>query len=315
MTCIPTRSSTGKINCWPRRLTFSAASRDQTMMRHIDELHLELPFAGARMSCDLLRAERFAVGRKHMTTLMQRMRITAATPQAEHEQTSAGALDLPVPAAHAGDHALESRLGDGQQLHPDGAWLRLSGRRDRLAQPTRAGLASVDLDGHGVLHRGRRRRRSPSTASRRSSTPTRAVSLGSGNRRNIDVYNTCRPHSSHRARTPDGGVLRDAASAFGRSSLAAQRPLIDRRELFRSSGPALLGSHRCEHSCGSKNRVCRDSFDDFQPTPSVKGERQPKPLRRPEYQPRLPLARGQTSCASFCGAQFSIPAAIDPPPR
>ena len=164
MTCIPTRSSTGRIDCWPRRLTCSAASRDQTLMR--------------------------------------RMGITAATPQAEHEQTSAGALDLPVPAAHAGDHALESRLGDGHQLHPDGAWLRLSGRRDRLAQPTRAGLASVDLDGHGVLYRGRRRRRSPSTASRRSSTPTRAVSLGSGNRRNIDVYNTCRPHSSHRARTP-----------------------------------------------------------------------------------------------------------------
>ena len=165
MTCIPTRSSTGRIDCWPRRLTCSAASRDQTLMR--------------------------------------RMGITAATPQAEHEQTSAGALDLPVPAAHAGDHALESRLGDGHQLHPDGAWLRLSGRRDRLAQPTRAGLASVDLDGHGVLYRGRRRRRSPSTASRRSSTPTGAVNLGSGNRRNIDFYNMRRPHSGHRARTPD----------------------------------------------------------------------------------------------------------------
>ena len=164
MTCIPTRSSTGRIDCWPRRLTFSAASRDQTLMR--------------------------------------RMGITAATPQARTRARRRRAFDLP-PAAHAGDHALESRLGDGQQLHPDGAWLRLSGRRDRLAQPTRAGLTSVDLDGHGVLHRGRRRRRSPSTASRRSSTPTRAVSLGSGNRRNINFYNMRRPHSSHRARTPD----------------------------------------------------------------------------------------------------------------
>ncbi|KGH21319.1 hypothetical protein P606_18700 [Comamonas thiooxydans] len=46
-------------------------------MRRIDELHLELPFAGARMLRDLLRAEGVVVGRKHMTTLMRRMAITA----------------------------------------------------------------------------------------------------------------------------------------------------------------------------------------------------------------------------------------------
>ncbi len=50
---------------------------DLKLMRRIDELHLELPFAGARMLRDLVRAEGFAVGRKHMTTLMRRMGITA----------------------------------------------------------------------------------------------------------------------------------------------------------------------------------------------------------------------------------------------
>jgi len=50
---------------------------DLKLMRRIDELHLELPFAGARMLRDLLRAEGVAVGRKHMTTLMRRMGITA----------------------------------------------------------------------------------------------------------------------------------------------------------------------------------------------------------------------------------------------
>ena len=50
---------------------------DLKLMRRIDELHLELPFAGARMLRDLLRAEGFEVGRKHMTTLMRRMGITA----------------------------------------------------------------------------------------------------------------------------------------------------------------------------------------------------------------------------------------------
>ena len=47
------------------------------LMRRIDELHLELPLAGARMLRDLLRAEGFAAGRKHMTTLMRRRGITA----------------------------------------------------------------------------------------------------------------------------------------------------------------------------------------------------------------------------------------------
>ena len=50
---------------------------DLKLMRRIDELHLELPFAGARMLRDLLRTESFVVGRKHMTTLMRRMGITA----------------------------------------------------------------------------------------------------------------------------------------------------------------------------------------------------------------------------------------------
>ena len=63
---------------------------DLELMRRIDELHLELPLAGVRMLRDLLRTEGFVVGRKHMTTLMRRMGITAAVPQAEHEPTGAG---------------------------------------------------------------------------------------------------------------------------------------------------------------------------------------------------------------------------------
>ncbi len=46
-------------------------------MRRIDELPLELPFAGARMLRDLLRAEGTMVCRKRMTRLMRRMAITA----------------------------------------------------------------------------------------------------------------------------------------------------------------------------------------------------------------------------------------------
>jgi len=50
---------------------------DLRLMRRIDELHLELPFAGSRMLRDLLNAEGCDVGRKHVATLMRRMGVVA----------------------------------------------------------------------------------------------------------------------------------------------------------------------------------------------------------------------------------------------
>jgi putative transposase len=50
---------------------------DLALMRRIDELHLELPFAGSRMLRDLLNDQGVAVGRKHVATLMRRMGIEA----------------------------------------------------------------------------------------------------------------------------------------------------------------------------------------------------------------------------------------------
>jgi putative transposase len=46
-------------------------------MRRIDELHLESPFAGARMLRDMLRLEKIEVGRRHVSTLMKTMSIEA----------------------------------------------------------------------------------------------------------------------------------------------------------------------------------------------------------------------------------------------
>lgn len=53
------------------------SERDQQLMKRIDRLHLELPFAGARMLRDLLALEGTTVGRKHVATLMRRMGIEA----------------------------------------------------------------------------------------------------------------------------------------------------------------------------------------------------------------------------------------------
>jgi len=53
------------------------SAADLAIMRRIDELHLEFPFAGSRMLRDLLAAEGFTVGRLHVATLMKRMGIEA----------------------------------------------------------------------------------------------------------------------------------------------------------------------------------------------------------------------------------------------
>ena len=53
------------------------SERDHQLMKRIDRLHLEMPFAGARMLRDLLAHEGIKVGRKHVATLMKRMGIEA----------------------------------------------------------------------------------------------------------------------------------------------------------------------------------------------------------------------------------------------
>ncbi|MGC8384132.1 IS3 family transposase [Pseudomonas aeruginosa] len=53
------------------------SQEDLALMRRIDELHLELPFAGSRMLRDLLNQAGLAVGRKHVATLMRRMGLQA----------------------------------------------------------------------------------------------------------------------------------------------------------------------------------------------------------------------------------------------
>lgn len=65
--------SRGSVYYLPRPV--SAA--DLALMRRIDELHLEFPFAGSRMLRGLLAAEGCKIGRRHVKTLMRRMGIEA----------------------------------------------------------------------------------------------------------------------------------------------------------------------------------------------------------------------------------------------
>ena len=65
--------SRGSVYYLPRPVSVA----DLTIMRRIDELHMEFPFAGSRMLRDLLVQEGFKVGRLHVATLMKRMGIEA----------------------------------------------------------------------------------------------------------------------------------------------------------------------------------------------------------------------------------------------
>jgi putative transposase len=55
----------------------AVSESDLALMRRIDALHLEHPFAGTRMLHDFLRLEGIAVGRRRVSTLMKKMGIEA----------------------------------------------------------------------------------------------------------------------------------------------------------------------------------------------------------------------------------------------
>jgi putative transposase len=65
------------------------------LMRQIDELHLQHPFAGSRMLRDLLRLQGVIVGRKHVATLMRRMGIEALYQRPRTTQSHPGHVVFP----------------------------------------------------------------------------------------------------------------------------------------------------------------------------------------------------------------------------
>jgi putative transposase len=65
--------SRGSVYYLPRPV----CSADLAIMRRLDQLHLEFPFAGSRMLRGLLASEGCKIGRRHVKTLMRRMGIEA----------------------------------------------------------------------------------------------------------------------------------------------------------------------------------------------------------------------------------------------
>jgi putative transposase len=69
--------SRGSVYYLPRPIS----QAELELMRRLDELHMEYPFMGARMLRRQLLRDGVQVGRRHVTTLMQRMGIEALAPQ------------------------------------------------------------------------------------------------------------------------------------------------------------------------------------------------------------------------------------------
>ena len=78
---------------------------DLAIMRRLDELHMDFPFAGSRMLRDLLAAEGVNVGRLHVSTLMKKMAIEAIyrrpntskpAPHAKHGFAMTDTRSIPI---------------------------------------------------------------------------------------------------------------------------------------------------------------------------------------------------------------------------
>src|SRR5712692_1756342 len=140
---------------------------DLAIMRRLDALHLDYPFAGSRMLRDLLRGEGVAIGRQHVATLMKRMGIEALYRRPNTSKPAPG-------------HKIYPYLLRGLTIgRPNQAWAM-----DITYVPMARGfvyLAAVSCPGvcrspwRSISASRRSRRRWRGTASRRSSTPTKGA--------------------------------------------------------------------------------------------------------------------------------------------
>jgi putative transposase len=71
------------------------SAEDLGIMRRLDELHLNYPFAGSRMLRDFLRAEGVKIGRCRVISLMRRMGIEALYRKPNTSKPAAGHMVFP----------------------------------------------------------------------------------------------------------------------------------------------------------------------------------------------------------------------------
>ena len=146
--------SRGSVYYLPRPVSAS----DLEVMRRLDRLHLQFPFAGSRMLRGLLAAEGCKIGRRHVKTLMKRMGIEALYRRPRTTKPEPGHKIYPY------------LLRDLEITRPNQVWamdityipmargfVYLTVVLDWV-EPPASGMAAVDHDGGELLRRGTRRR-------------------------------------------------------------------------------------------------------------------------------------------------------------
>ena len=124
---------------------------DLAVMRRIDELHLDYPFAGSRMLRDLLRGEGVVIGRDRVVSMMRRMRIEAIYRRPNTSKPSPGHKIYPYLLRGVAVEKANQVWAMDITYIPMARGFRLSGRRGGLVQPQGAVLAGVDHYGGRFL--------------------------------------------------------------------------------------------------------------------------------------------------------------------
>jgi hypothetical protein len=103
----------------------TASASDVALMRRIDDLHLNHPFAGSRILRDLLGQEGYSVGRRHVATLMKTMGIEALYRCPNTSRRHAAHPIYPYLLRNPGYRTADRGVGDGHHLHSDEPRLRV----------------------------------------------------------------------------------------------------------------------------------------------------------------------------------------------
>ena len=105
---------------------------DLAVMRRIDELHLNHPFAGSRMLSAMLVNEGITISRTHVRTLMRRTGIEPCIGVRGRASRCRGTKSTPIATRRVGG---PTQCGERTHLHPDGQRLRLPRCSTGLVQP------------------------------------------------------------------------------------------------------------------------------------------------------------------------------------
>ncbi len=148
---------------------------DLAVMRRIDELHLDYPFAGSRMLRDLLNGEGVVIGRQRVATMMKRMGIEAIYRRPNTSKATPGNKIYPyLLRGLAVDRSDQVWAMDITYIPMARGFVYLAVVLDWFSRRVLAWRVSIDLAVNFVSTPSRRR--SSGTARRTSSTPIRVVS-------------------------------------------------------------------------------------------------------------------------------------------